>query len=139
MIKNEREYRKIKSDVAKFQKTLKYLAEARVREKIGARKIQIQKEATLGILETLKRELKDYEALKTGKYKVDFEMVSALPLHLIKARITLNWTQRDLAKRVGTSEQQIQRYESTDYETASLATIRRISGVMQEQLSDRRN
>ena len=42
---------------------------------------------------------------------------------LIKGRIAKGWTQGDLAAELGIKEQQIQRYESTDYETASLARI----------------
>ena len=50
-------------------------------------------------------------------------IVSALPEMLIKARIARGMTQRDLAARIGLKEQQIQRYEATDYASASLSRI----------------
>ncbi len=135
MIKNEREYKNIRSDLAKFRTTLDYLAKARNKGEINSKKIKIQEEATKSMIKTLERELKDYEDLKLGKYKANLKLVDVLPVHLIQTRITLNWTQKDLAKRVGTSEQQIQRYEATDYESASLGTIRHISGIMRQQLA----
>jgi len=135
MIKNEREYRNIRSDVGKFRKTLEYLAKARVTGKISPRKIKIQEDATKSMIETLELELKEYEDVKAGKYKTALEWIDVLPVHLIRARITLNWTQKDLARRAGRSEQQIQRYEATDYASASLATIKQIGNIMQKQLS----
>lgn len=138
MIKNDREYRITQSRVAKFQQALDFLAEAREQGRFDVETIGLQESATKSMMQTLRKELKEYDELKLGKHTSKFrkhlDLTEALPLSLIKARIALNWTQKDLAKRVGTSETQIQRYESTDYESASLATIKRISEVMRQQL-----
>ena len=40
-----------------------------------------------------------------------------LPQALVKARIALRLSQKDLADRLGMKEQRIQRYESTDYQS----------------------
>ena len=53
--------------------------------------------------------------------------IESLPLLLIKARIAANLTQKDLAKQLGLKEQQIQRYEATDYASASLSRIIQVS------------
>ena len=45
---------------------------------------------------------------------------------LIKARIARGMSQRDLAERIGLKEQQIQRYEATDYASVSLSRIREV-------------
>jgi transcriptional regulator with XRE-family HTH domain len=45
---------------------------------------------------------------------------------LIRARIARGLTQRDLAIKLGLKEQQIQRYEETDYASASLARINEV-------------
>lgn len=134
MIKNEREYKNVRSDLAAFRQTLGCLTTAHIKGEISPKKIKIQQDATKSMIHTLERELKDYEDLKAGKHKTNLGLISVLPLHLIRARITLNWTQKDLAKRVGTSEQQIQRYEATNYESASLGTIRHIGDIMKEKL-----
>lgn len=46
-----------------------------------------------------------------------------LPQALIKARIALRLSQKDPADRLGIKEQQIQRYESTDYQSASMSRL----------------
>ena len=38
-------------------------------------------------------------------------------------------SQKDLAERIGLKEQQIQRYEATDYASANLARIKEIVGA----------
>ena len=71
--------------------------------------------------------MREYESLKAGKFRWDsLSMVADLPLVLIKARIAGGLSQKDLAERVGLKEQQIQRYEATDYATANLARIKEV-------------
>jgi len=138
MIKNDRQYLITQGHVARFKTTLDYLAEARAKGEYDEETIALQEAATNGLIETLKGELKEYDDLKSGrsisKLVKYLGMAKDLPSCLIKARIALNWTQKDLAERIGTSAQQIQRYEDRDYESASLATIRRISEVIRAQL-----
>jgi ribosome-binding protein aMBF1 (putative translation factor) len=138
MIKNEREYKITQSHVNKFRQALDYLAESRENGKFDLSVIDLQKAATESMIKTLQGELKEYEELKSGRYRTKIkkclDLVESLSTSLIQARITLNWTQKDLAIRVGVSEQQIQRYESGDYETASLATVKKINEVIKQQL-----
>ncbi len=49
-----------------------------------------------------------------------------LPKTLISARIASGMTQKGLAHRLGIKAQQIQRYEATEYESASFARIRKV-------------
>ena len=68
--------------------------------------------------------MRDYESLKAGNFQLDeLNVVAELPAVLIKARIAQGLSQKDLAERLSLKEQQIQRYEATDYATASLARI----------------
>ena len=72
-------------------------------------------------------ELRDYESLQRGEYPVDeLKAIDELPSALIKARISLGLSQKDLANRLGLKEQQIQRYEATDYASASLTRIKEV-------------
>ena len=57
------------------------------------------------------------------------KLVADLPSILIKARIAQGLSQRDLAERVGVKEQQIQRYEATDYASANLARLKEVAAV----------
>ena len=68
--------------------------------------------------------LDEYESLKAGKFHFDsLIMVTELPRALIKARIAQGLSQRELAERLGPKDQQIRRYEATDYFSDNLARI----------------
>jgi len=61
---------------------------------------------------------------------LEMDSIDALPAILIRARIAAGLTQEDLAARVGVKAQQIQRYEASDYQSASFARIREIARVL---------
>ncbi len=75
--------------------------------------------------------MREYESLKAGEFQLDeLNVFSDLPNVLIKARIAQGLSQKDLAQRIGVKEQQIQRYEATDYSSASLARVREVASVL---------
>ena len=47
-------------------------------------------------------------------------------LSLVRARIAAGLSQRELAERLGLKEQQVQRYEVTEYASASLSRVRAV-------------
>src|SRR5260221_522950 len=57
---------------------------------------------------------------------VVLEAVEDLPRALIRARIASGMTQEGLARRLGLKAQQVQRYEATEYDSASFARICRV-------------
>ena len=121
MIKNERQYRITKNQVDRFSRTLANLrrqpSEAKDVHPLIAK---AQEDALQSQLADLKEQLQEYEALKSGHFDLDaLNAVAELPAVLIKARIAQGLRQKDLAERLGLKEQQIQRYEATDYATAS--------------------
>ena len=63
--------------------------------------------------------------------------VAELPANLIKARIARGLSQKDLADRIGLKEQQIQRYEATDYASASLARIKEVVSALRDKAVSR--
>ncbi|MCC7341398.1 MAG: helix-turn-helix domain-containing protein [Bryobacterales bacterium] len=72
-----------------------------------------------------------YKRLHMGNSKdLVLEAVEDLPKTLIRARIASGMTQERLAHRLGIKSQQIQRYEATEYESASFASsLRRLDSV----------
>ena len=79
----------------------------------------------------LERELREYESLKAGGFELDqLNVVAELATVLIKARIAQGLSQKDLAERLGLKQQQIQRYEATDYASASLARLRQVASAL---------
>jgi transcriptional regulator with XRE-family HTH domain len=82
-------------------------------------------------LQDLEAALHEYEDLKSGGPKtLELNSLDALPKVLIQARIAAGLTQEDLAARLGVKLQQIQRYEASDYQTASFARLREIARVL---------
>ena len=125
MIKNERQYKFTKTQVERFERTL---AEFRSRNPedtdLHPLVAKAQEDAVSSQIVSLKKELQLYESMKAGVFRVDqLDLVSALPQMLIGVRIAQGMSQKDLAERIGLKEQQIQRYEATDYSTASLGRI----------------
>ena len=134
MIKNERQYRITRTQAEEFARTLKQFedrpgADARV----SPRLIKAQREALQSQLATLRSELRDYERLRVGRRRVPLTVLEELPNALIRARIAAGLTQRELAQRIGIKEQQIQRYEATQYASASLDRVRQIARAIEAQ------
>ncbi len=138
MIKNEKQYRISKSWVKKFEDALFEAKQLPKNPKQPwLRKGQI--ESLQVQIEDLQNEIREYEALKAGKVKLaPLDTVSALPVLLIKWRIANNWTQKDLSKKLGLAEQQIQKYENTDYSTATLETLSHIAATLKEGAASHR-
>ena len=128
MIKNERQYRITKAQAQKFQLALTQL-QSNTANSTPLRLRQAEQDALESQWQSLQAEINDYEALLNGRQKsFSLDSFDALPTALIKARIASGLTQRELAGRLGLKEQQIQRYEATEYASASLS---RVSAVIQ--------
>ena len=138
MIKNERQYRITRAQAERFARTLEGLRE-RPEGVYGIHPMiaQAQVDSVSSQLADLEAELREYEAVKDGRFRMDeLNVVADLPSLLIKARIARGLSQRDLAGRVGLKEQQIQRYEATDYATAKWSRIREVAGALSMELSN---
>ena len=132
MISNERQYRITRAQAAKFSQALVAIREggggsAETHPLIA----KAQEDALSSQLADLQEELREYESLKAGKFSLDgLAAVGELPTVLIKARISQGLSQKDLAERIGLKEQQIQRYETTEYASASLSRIREVASAL---------
>ena len=128
MIKNERQYRITRAQAERFERSLEALRRSNEEDQdLHPLIAKAREDAIRSQLSDLKSELREYEALKAGDFELDqLGVVSGLPAMLIKARIARGMSQRDLAERVGLKEQQIQRYEATDYASVSLSRIREV-------------
>jgi transcriptional regulator with XRE-family HTH domain/Zn-dependent peptidase ImmA (M78 family)/cytidylate kinase len=72
----------------------------------------------------LQADLAQYDALRAGETPAyDFAHFEQIPSALIQARIAQGLTQEELAERLNLQPQQIQRYEATDYQSASLSRV----------------
>ena len=132
MIKNERQYRITKTQANGFVLTLQSLRENRGHEEgVHPLIVKAHEEAVSSQLADLESEMREYESLKSGDFQFDeLTAVTQIPAVLIKARIAQGLSQKNLADRIGVKEQQIQRYEATDYASASLSRIREVASAL---------
>ena len=134
MIKNERQYRITKARAEKFAKTLHDFTST---PKHGVHPVlhKAQMDALKSQLRDLRRELAEYEVLRSGKRKVvALVSLEELPKTLIQARIASGLSQEELAAKLGLKPQQIQRYEATEYQSASLERVTAITRALGVEL-----
>lgn len=132
MIKNERQYRITKAQASRFRQTLENLR-SRTAEPPGVhpRIAEAQADAVASQLADLEQELEEYESLKAGGFELnELRAIDGVAPALIKGRIARGLSHKDLAERLGLKEQQIQRYEATDYVSASLGRIREVAHAL---------
>ena len=122
MIKNEKQLGITKKKLRDFKTAFQNLktglaAKADIR-------IKMQADALESDIKALQKKIKEYEKLRTGDVKIlTGHSIEDLPSLLIKARIARSMSQKQLAQTLGLKEQQIQRYESSNYASASLSRI----------------
>jgi ribosome-binding protein aMBF1 (putative translation factor) len=127
VIKNEKQFRIARAQVRRFEDALAELARQERPRNITPRLWEAQRNAAESQLQELREQVGAYEQLHTGRSKdVILEAVEDLPKALIRARIAAGLTQEGLALRLGVKIQQVQRYEATEYESASFARIRKV-------------
>jgi transcriptional regulator with XRE-family HTH domain len=134
MIKNDRQFRivKARSDrLGRLAAELRAKADAKPEDK----RLRFELRAVSGELTRMQEELSEYTSLKAGQTEVgEARTIGDIPRLLIRARIAAGLSQADLARRLGLKEQQIQRYESSDYEGASLGRLIEIGRALQVRL-----
>ncbi|MPZ14365.1 MAG: helix-turn-helix domain-containing protein [Chloroflexi bacterium] len=136
MIANERQYRITKAEAAKFEEALARLETVEGHRSDEMRRIM--RDAMESQLEELQEQLAEYDALRSGKVTVlEIEGLQELPTALIRARIASGLTQKELARRLGLKEQQIQRYEATRYSGVSLERIQQVAEVLGVTIRER--
>jgi HTH-type transcriptional regulator/antitoxin HigA len=137
MITNEIQYRSTKAHLATFEE-----AAANLRDKVakgrGSKLLQLELDAVNAQADDLRAEVAEYELLRSGAVSsFDAGSLPELATLLVKARIARGWTQRQLADVLGIAEQQVQRYEATGYQSASLARICDIANALNVTITER--
>ncbi len=88
-----------------------------------------------GFIEDLENQIKTYEALVGGNFHcLKPKNIEDIPNILIAARLSQKISQKELAEIIGIQEQQVQRYEASDFESASWARIVEFSNALNLQL-----
>lgn len=140
MIKTERQYATTRAQLEQLVRALREdtaeppRAEVRTAgpaPDVDPRFLALAREALKSQIADLEEELDEYDALRTaGAVAITVSTLEELPRALIRARIVRRWTQGELAERLGVAEQQVQRYEATEYESASFARLKEIARAL---------
>ena len=79
------------------------------------------------IINDLENEIKEYEELKAGNFVLP-QNITFIELlkNLAKVRISKGLSQQDLAKLIGVTKQQINRYEEHDYQNVGVDKVNQI-------------
>ena len=129
MITNERQYQISKTRVAKFRAAID-APDNNVRE-LHPRARKALREAAQSQLDELLVEVADYERLRDGQLtSISAESIADLAPALVKARIMRNWTQKELADKLSVAEQQVQRYEATQYKGVSVERLQAVADAL---------
>lgn len=122
MIKNNKQLALTNKRIDEFSEAIEIIKTEKSDLHPMLQKAQI--DAVLYQRNQLSEQVREYEQLLSGNFVVfDVENLADLPKALIRARISLGLTQKDLSERLGMKEQQIQRYENTEYASASFSKL----------------
>jgi HTH-type transcriptional regulator/antitoxin HigA len=137
VITNEVQRRATEGHLRQFDEALANL-EAKTSGGKRSKLAQLEIDAVRSQADDLRAELDEYERLRSGEVSTfDASSLEELAVLLIKARIARGWSQRRLADVLGIAEQQVQRYESTGYRSASLARICDIATALDVTITER--
>ena len=129
MIQNERQYKVTQTKLRELEQGSATIATENA--SLHPRQILSQTNSYNKIVETLKQEIAEYEQLKSGQVeKLQLVSLDDLPIAIIKARISSGMTQKDLAQKIGTQEQQIQRYEANHYSAISFDRLLKVADAV---------
>jgi HTH-type transcriptional regulator / antitoxin HipB len=135
VIQNQSQYRNTKLQLREFEQSLVELDNNP--DKLSPRLLIAQKAGLQVWIDRLKFQLTEYETLQQGISSVDIVSWDELPIALIKARISLGISQKELASRIGIKEQQIQRYEADRYAAISFDRMRKVARALGMSLNGR--
>jgi len=96
---------------------------------------ELAENAIIGLIEDLENQIQTYEALVTGNFHcLKPKDIEDIPNILIAARLAQKMSQKELADILGIKEQQVQRYEASDFEGASMSRTIEFASALNLQL-----
>ena len=136
MIQNEHQYKVT-------QNKLKYLEQAlaelfQIKDALHPRKFSSRKNGLQMMIDSLRKEIEEYDALKQQQIPIKIASIQELPLALIRARIAMGMTQKELAEKMGVKEQQVQRDEANRYSSAGFQRIAAVAEALNIKIQETR-
>jgi len=92
---------------------------------------RLRKAGSLRRVAELAGSVAEYEALRAGGgLSLELSSLDDFGRALVKGRIAKGWTQTHLAQALGMPKQQVQRYEVTEYASASLGRLANVAAAL---------
>lgn len=137
MIKTERQFQSAQRAAAAFAASLAARPAAPPEgADIHPRFWAAEADAMAAQLEELEDAIRHYDDLRSGARRIiALAGWADVPRALIEGRIAARLSQKELAERLGLPEQAVQRYEASDYASASLARLQEVAGAIGVSLS----
>ena len=129
MITNTRQYAVTQKSIREFEQTLGEIELKK--DELSPDRRELYRKAIQSELEVLREQLAEYDALREGRVSsVELSSLDDLPKALIKARIAAGLTQRQLAEKLERREQQVQRWESREYDGVSFTRMLEVADAL---------
>jgi len=131
MITNERQYKITKAAARRLQEGLDAAGNREPTKTVDPRIHSAMQEGIGSQLEELNDQIEEYDRLRRGEVRARvFKTLTGLAFALIEARIAAHLSQKELASRLNIPEQQVQRYESTEYAGVSLDRMQQVAETL---------
>ena len=138
MITNERQYRITRAQLKRFDEAAKAQGARDPSPGVDPRIHAAMGDALSSEAEELRRQVHEYEQLLAGEIKVrSLSSLTDLPRALIEARIAGHVTQKELAGRLELAEQQIQRWEATNYAGVGLERMQNVADALGARITEK--
>ncbi len=138
MITNERQYRITRAQLKRFDEAADVHGARDASPGVDPRIHAAMGDALRSEAEELRRQLHDYEQLRAGEIKArSLSSLTDLPRALIEARIAGHVTQKQLADRLELAEQQIQRWEATNYAGVGVDRMQDVADALGARITEK--
>lgn len=132
MIGNEKQYKVSKKRLADVQLKINEISSDTTQ---GALRNKLILASLNNQLSGLKKEITQYESLKRKKQiRVAARPLAQLPQLITEYKIASGLTQKELSKKLGMKEQQLQRYEASRFKGISFDNLLQLISAMDVQL-----
>ena len=134
MIQNEHQYKVTQNKLKDLEQALAELFQ--IKDTLHPRKFSSRKNGLQIMIDSLRKEIEEYEALKQQQNPIKITSIQELPLALIRARIAMGMTQKELAEKMGVKEQQVQRDEANQYSSAGFQRIAAVAEALNLKIQE---
>lgn len=127
MIQNEHQYKVTQNKLKDLEKALVELSA--LKNTLHSRQFSSRQKGLQLTIDSLRQEIEEYNSLKQ-QTSITISSIQELPIALIKARIAMGMTQKELAEKIGVKEQQVQRDEANQYSSAGFHRITEVAKAL---------